>query len=318
MTKAQIGFGTAAIGRPHYINLKNSTTDQSFDLKKSKKAGKDLLEKAYQKGIRYFDTAPGYGVAEDIILEWLAEKNHTDIEIATKWGYTYTANFDINASQHEVKEHSLEKLNEQWAKSKSLLPHLSTYQIHSATFESGVLDNKAVLHQLHELKEQFGLRIGLSASGTQQTEIVKKGIEIEIEGSPLFSVFQVTYNILEQGLQRILNSAISEERRFVIKEAMANGRLLSNPSFPNYQALYKTLNTVALKHETTSDAVALRFCMDSIKPFIVLSGVKEKEQLTSNLNALAFKLDHDDLASLKQFKTEKAHYWSERSNLAWQ
>ena len=66
----------------------------------------------------------------------------TSIEIATKWGYTYTANFDANATVHEVKEHSLSKLNEQWNFSKQLLPYLKVYQIHSATLETGVLENK--------------------------------------------------------------------------------------------------------------------------------------------------------------------------------
>ncbi len=50
-------------------------------------------------------------------------------------GYTYIANFDFNATIHEDKNHSLEKLNQQWEKSKQLLPNLKLYQIHSVTQE---------------------------------------------------------------------------------------------------------------------------------------------------------------------------------------
>ena len=78
------------------------------------------IRKAVDLGIRYFDTAPGYGMAEDLMIEWLKTINDPAVEVATKWGYTYTANFDPNATQHEVKEHSLKKLIEQWEFSKKL------------------------------------------------------------------------------------------------------------------------------------------------------------------------------------------------------
>ena len=52
----------------------------------------------------------------------------------SKWGYTYTADWKIEADAHEVKEHSLAVLNRQAEESTSLLgPHLKLYQIHSAT-----------------------------------------------------------------------------------------------------------------------------------------------------------------------------------------
>ena len=134
-----IGLGTAAIGRPHYINIRQETT-AAFDLEKFKANGIAVLEMAYNQGVRYFDTAPNYGIAEALVLDWAKSKADNTIEIATKWGYTYTANFDINAPIHEVKEHSLSNLNRQWEFSKGLLPNLSTYQIHSATFKTKVLD----------------------------------------------------------------------------------------------------------------------------------------------------------------------------------
>jgi len=138
-----IGLGTASIGRPHYINIRQEKAS-AFSLESFKKQGLMMLEEAYRQGIRYFDTAPGYGIAEQMMIDWLARHPHGDVEVATKWGYTYTANFDVNATIHEVKEHSLAKLNEQWEQSQQLLPHLTTYQIHSATFESGVLTNQEV------------------------------------------------------------------------------------------------------------------------------------------------------------------------------
>ncbi len=152
-----IGLGTAALGRPQYINIRNEKTSP-FSLEALEQKAWDMLDEAYDRGVRYFDTAPGYGIAEQIVTNWANKNGDDSIEIATKWGYTYVADFNPNAVQHEIKEHSLEKLNEQWEQSKSMLPKLSTYQIHSATLDTGVLENDAVLNRLFELKRNMVLK----------------------------------------------------------------------------------------------------------------------------------------------------------------
>ena len=147
-----MGLGTAAIGRPQYINIRQEEP-VDFSMRTFKQAGRFLLEEAYRLGMRYFDTAPGYGMAEQLLLDWVLEKEDRNIQVASKWGYTYVANFDANANIHEVKNHSLMKLNGQWLETKAFLPFLATYQIHSATFDTDVLNDEAVLQKLMELKD---------------------------------------------------------------------------------------------------------------------------------------------------------------------
>ena len=65
------------------------------------------------------------------------------------------------------------------------------------------------------------------------------------------------------------------------------------------------------------DAIALRFCIDSIDPFTVLSGAALKSHILQNLSARQFKLEEDDLVKLKRFKVDAKSYWSERSQLGW-
>ncbi|MDD7915875.1 aldo/keto reductase [Polaribacter ponticola] len=205
-----IGLGTAALGRPQYINVRTESCDNS-NLAEFRKQSFIVLEEAYNLGIRYFDTAPGYGLAEELLLEWLQTKDDKTIEVATKWGYTYTANFDVNATVHEVKEHSLAKLKEQWAFSKQLLHYLKVYQIHSATLETGVLENTEVLEYLGYLKKEFNLKIGLTTTGTNQVEVIKKALNVLVYDEPIFDVFQVTYNFLDQSLQEVLDKLISKK-----------------------------------------------------------------------------------------------------------
>ena len=318
MTKAikHIGFGTAAIGRPQYINIRTKET-QPFNKAQFKQQGIDILEAAYSKGIRYFDTAPGYGMAEQILIDWLKTKDDNSIEIATKWGYSYVANFDPNATVHEIKDHRLSQLLIQFEKSKELLPFLTTYQIHSATLDTGVLDNLGVLSKLSELRDEFGLKIGITTTGNNQIDVLKKALDVEVDDRQLFDVFQVTYNILDQSLNEISNELTSQGKRIVVKEALANGRLFRNLNYLNYRPLYDALESMANKHGVGVDAIALAFCKDTLKPFKVLSGASEKVQLAENLKSVNISLEEEEIEILKSFKVNPFEYWCERKQLGW-
>ncbi len=311
-----LGLGTAAIGRPQYINIRKDTP-KDFSLTDFRGAGRKILDLAYQKGIRYFDTAPGYGLAEQLVIDWVLDKQDPSIEVATKWGYTYVANFDPKAEIHEVKEHSLNKLKEQWQQSKKLLSYLKVYQIHSATFETGVLTNQVVLNHLAELKANHNLQIGITTSGTNQVAVIQKALEIVINGIPLFDAFQVTYNIFDQSLAQISQQLLKENKRMIIKEALANGRIFPNEKYPHYIELYKTLDSLAKKYKVGIDAIALRFCMDSIMPYKVLSGAAKAFHLTENIKTEQFELTEQDVGLLKQFAITPTAYWKERKELIW-
>ena len=311
-----IGLGTAAIGRPQYINLRQEQT-QAFELESFKAAGRAVLDEAYAQGIRYFDTAPGYGLAEQLLIEWIDEKQHPDLEMATKWGYTYVANFQADALQHEIKEHSLSKLNEQWMQSQKLLPYLKGYQVHSATFDSGIFENTAALDRLWALKKEFGLMIGLTASGSDQVKIVKHALAIEREGQSLFELFQLTYNVLDQSIATLKDKLADLNKRVVIKEALANGRLFKNADYPAYEALYTYLESLAQKYSVGVDAVAIRFCLDSLEPYMVLSGASTPQHVSDNLKAMTFELTAEEVAELKSFAVATGSYWDERKKLSW-
>ena len=312
----QLGLGTAALGRPQYINVRQEECDNS-DLAEFRKQSFSVLENAYNSGIRYFDTAPGYGLAEELLLEWLQTKNDKTIEVATKWGYTYTANFDAKAKVHEVKEHSLSKLNEQWIFSKQLLPYLKVYQIHSATLETGVLENKQVLEQLTFLKKEHNLKIGLTTTGTNQVEVIKKALDVLVDGEQVFDLFQVTYNFLDQSLKEVSDELLNQNKSIVIKEALANGRVFKNENYTHYKEMYASLENLAKIHKVGVDAISLKYCEQTITNSIVLSGVSNSEQLEENLKMNSFSLSKDEIELLNSFEIDPNFYWTERKILQW-
>lgn len=311
-----IGLGTAALGRPQYINVRQESCDNS-NLDTFRKQSFQVLENAYNLGIRYFDTAPGYGLAEELLLQWLQTKDDKTIEVATKWGYTYTANFDAKAKIHEVKEHSLSKLKEQWKFSKQLLPYLKVYQIHSATLETGVLENTPVLNELARLKNEKKLKIGITTTGTNQVELIKKALDIIVDEKPLFDVFQVTYNFLDQSLLEIIDDLKQQDKSIVIKEALANGRVFRNNNYPHYTKMYSALENLAKKYNVGVDAIVLQYCSQTIPGSIVLSGASNTNQLDENLKVNSFSLSNDEVQLLNSFKITPEFYWTERKQLQW-
>ncbi|ALJ05256.1 oxidoreductase [Pseudalgibacter alginicilyticus] len=313
----QIGLGLAALGRPEYINIRESNP-----MDKSEKAFKkntfSVLDEAYKLGIRYFDTAPSYGKGEAFLQEWHATRNYNDVILGTKWGYTYVANWQLGYNgKHEIKEHSIEKLLEQWRVSKKMLPKLTYYQVHSATFESGILKNQDVLNELLNIKKDTGLKIGITTSGPNQKEVIESALNIQMQGKTLFDSFQVTYNIFEQSAYSILNKLITAKKTVIVKEALANGRIFKNKLFPQYQESYKILNGLSTKYNVGTDAIALRFVIDNLQPTFLLSGASNSMQLQQNLSAFSFNLTEEELNLLKTLQVSSETYWSERNTLAW-
>jgi aryl-alcohol dehydrogenase-like predicted oxidoreductase len=317
MKNTKIGLGLAALGRPDYINIRSKQ-----DIDKSIEAFKinalEVLDESYKLGITDFDVAPSYGLGEQFLRDWNDSRHYKDVHISTKFGYTYVANWELGFSgKHEIKEHSIAKLNEQWDVSKALLPNLKIYQIHSATLDSGVLTNSNVLARLHELKQQHQLKIGISSSGATQVKIIEEAQKIVFDGTDLFDSYQVTFNIFEQSCFTILKRLLAYDKTIIIKEALANGRVFRNHLFPEYVQAYSYLEKLAKKYSVGIDAIALRFVIDVLEPTLILSGGAHTTQIKENLKALNFELDTNEIAKLQSFKVSSQLYWQERSNLEW-
>lgn len=306
----RIGLGLAALGRPGYINLGH---DSDLAGRRSKTGLEEhshsVLSAAYAAGIRYFDTARSYGDGEAFLGRWLAAGHAGEpITVSSKWGYRYVADWQIDAEVHEIKDHTLANLRRQLEESKANLGcHLAVYQIHSATLDSGVLDDDAVLNQLAELRSG-GLTIGLSTSGHHQAATIRKAIAIERDGIRLFDTVQSTWNLLEQSAGSALADAHAAGMGVLIKESMANGRLTAREPVT-------TSSLVDAVPGFSADAIAIAAVLAQPWVDAVISGASTAEQLRSNLRALDIEVElAQDLPPLVEDPEE---YWLKRSSLAW-
>ena len=125
-------------------------------------------------------------IARDFCSSETFRAPHSDV---ADWNVALAA-----GAPHEIKDHSVRQLLEQTRETDATLGEfVDVYQIHSATFESGVLRDAAVLAELARLKRDRGWRVGLSVSSPQQAAVLAAAREAH-DGT-LFDTVQCTFNV---------------------------------------------------------------------------------------------------------------------------
>ena len=318
---SRIGLGLAALGRPGYINLGHAgDLAGGRDERAMEAHAHAVLDEARRSGVRYFDAARSYGRAESFLASWLAVRGIEPGEVAvgSKWGYTYTAGWAVEADRHEVKDHSIATLGRQAEETRATLGrHLGLYQIHSATPEGGVLEDCEVLEALGRLRADRGWRIGLSVTGPRQSETIDRALAVEVGGSRLFDCVQATWNLLEPSAGPALARAHDAGLGVIVKEALANGRLTGRNDDPGFAASLGLLRSEADRLGTTGDALALAAAMARPWADVVLSGAATVDQLRSNLKAVSVAWDGPAGSALGSLAERPEQYWTTRSRLPW-
>jgi aryl-alcohol dehydrogenase-like predicted oxidoreductase len=295
--RVRIGLGLAALGRPSYINLgRDADLPADRTVAVMERRCHAMLDAAFAAGVRYFDAARSYGRAEEFLGHWIDARglSRSDVTVGSKWGYTYTADWRPDAAVHEVKDLSAATLERQISESRALLgDRLALYQIHSATLESGVLEDAHVLAALVRLRDQ-GLVVGLTVSGPRQADTIRRAFDASVDGLNPFQCVQATWNLLEPSAGPALAEAHDRGWSVIVKESLANGRLAARDT------------------EAIAGALAQPWAD------IVLSGAVTEAQLASNLRALEMSLTKEQLPDHASLAEPPELYWKTRAALAWQ
>jgi aryl-alcohol dehydrogenase-like predicted oxidoreductase len=294
-----------------------------------------MLDAAYAAGVRYVDAARSYGRAEEFLASWLDDRGIAPgaLTVGSKWGYRYTGDWRMDAPVQESKDHSLAMFREQRAQTMALLgAHLDLYQVHSATFDSGILENREVLEALVELRAD-GVVVGLTVSGPHQAQVIERALDVDVDGTNPFSVVQATWNLLEPSAGPALATARERGWGVIVKEALANGRLAPRgagdgaEAGPGERAAFvpgdaeagpvAAAARVASRHGTPLSQLALTAAVEQPWADVVLSGAATPAQLEANLACLDHALSGDDLGRLASLAEAPDDYWSRRAALPW-
>jgi aryl-alcohol dehydrogenase-like predicted oxidoreductase len=288
---SRIGLGLAAIGRPAYI-----TTNRNGDFGSDRSIAAfrtrtwELLDAADASGIRYVDVARSYGLAEQFLSEWLADRGDVpDLVIGSKWGYTYVGAWDPESPVQEVKDLSVETFERQYGETRALL-------------------GERLLAALARIRGQ-GLLIGITTTGPKQADTIRRALDVQVDGVPLFGSVQATWNLLEPSAGPALGDAADAGWAVIVKEVVANGRLTAVGDAGRPESI---LGGVAAASGNDPDALAIAAALAQPWASVVLSGAATVEQLASNVRAL-------DVAApeIPNLAEPAEEYWAARSARPW-
>ncbi len=313
--RPRLGLGLAALGRPAYVTggrAEDLGVDRSVEAMRARTHA--VLDLAHEREVRYLDAARSYGLAEEFLRDWLAGRPDVDdVVVASKWGYTYVGDWRTDVDVHEVKDHSLAAFERQRQQTQDLLAdRLSLYSVHSITPQSPALGDSALLGELARWSAESGVRIGLSTSGPHQGDVVLQALQTEVDGRPLFSAVQATWNVLEPSAGPALQQAHDAGWLVVVKEGVANGRLAGAGAPP-------ALHAAADRVGATPDALALAVALAQPWSPTVLSGAVTASQLEANLAALEVDATAALVAAqgLHHMVETPETYWRKRSGRPW-
>jgi aryl-alcohol dehydrogenase-like predicted oxidoreductase len=313
----RLGLGLAALGRPAYITTgRDRDVGSGRSIAEMRMRAAEVLDAAYDGGIRYLDAARSYGRAEEFLADWLASRPEIhDVEVASKWGYRYVGDWRMDADVHEVKDHTLDAFHAQLRETRGLLgDRLDLYQVHSVTEDSPVLRDRALQQALADLRDG-GTRVGLSTSGPRQAHVIRLALDVDVRGARLFTSVQSTWNLLETSAAAALAEANDAGVAVIVKEVFANGRLApgSDSVTPGVRTVLSTAADLGLGVDQLALAVALH---QPWRPR-VLSGAVTVSQVQSHLAGAQVIVPADVIAHLANVAEHPDEYWAARSRRAW-
>jgi hypothetical protein len=174
-TVSRLGFGGAAIGLTNYLGQYDAAAATNRD------AAMRALQLALDRGVTYFDTAPGYGkgLSEELMGEALAGR--TDVVLATKVKLSSAREVraSVEASLRRLRRDSIDLL-----------------QIHGGSLDTEAV--AAILGRGGMLEQLLRLRVdGLTKAIGFTSEDNNRGVDDLID-SGAFDAMQIAYNLLLQ------------------------------------------------------------------------------------------------------------------------
>lgn len=206
MGRVELGCGLISIGRPW------GTTPEV----PSEANAINFLQDAYDQGIRFFDTAPSYGLSEQRLgafLDTLSDDERAGVTIATKFGEHWDT-----TSQTAYADHSYEALKRSLEQSIYYLGRIAILQLHKTMPE--LLHNADVV-KAFEYARSLGIKsLGASVGDPESAHLVLLDNRLP--------VMQLPYNQSSMQFQEVIKTARSHDTRLIINRPFQMGSLVAD------------------------------------------------------------------------------------------
>ena len=288
---SEIGFGAWQLGK------------QTITPEFSEKEALEIVHKAVESGVNFFDTAPNYGLgsSESRLGKALKAFDRSKIVINTKFGHTVTG--DLNYSPEHIRkslEGSLKRLQ---------TDYVDSLIIHNPPFE--MLDGNQVDHYaiLEDLKKEGKIKgYGASVDTFEEMMLVMESTQSE--------VIETFFNILHQDTARAFDLAVDKKVSLIGKipldSGWLSGRYNASSTFSDIRSRWsrEEIQTRAKLVDRIKEITgleedlaqfALAFCLSYEAIATIIPGNSSLAQLQSNIEASQIKISASLKVELQEF-----------------
>ena len=276
MNYKEIILGTVQFGLQYGINNHSGRINETEVF--------ELLDKAYNEGIRKLDTAEAYGNAEDIIGKYHRQVKHR---------------FGINTKfANRQKEELLSVVKTTLAKMS--IEKIQTYFFHSY---ADYITTPGFTNALADLKNKDQLieSIGLSVYTNEEFETAIF--------DPLIDVIQLPFNLLDNFTRRgnLLRKAKMAKKQIQVRSVFLQGLFFKDiSSLPVYllplKPYLERLHTFVDELEVSMETLCLQYVNSQPEIDEIIIGVDDKAHLLRNLQSLKYPVNETLCNSIDQIQ----------------
>ena len=307
LSVSEIGFGAWGIGGPAMVGdvaIGWGDVDDKTSIK--------ALNRSYDLGINFYDTADFYGFGHSEELIGNVFGNRDDVIIASKVGHRVE---DEKILLDYTKAHILKSCEESLKRLKR--DKIDYYQLHSAKLEH--LQNGECIEAMEQLKSEGKIKYwGISLNTFNPYPEAEYLIERNLADG-----FQLVLNIINQRSLKLIESAYQKGygviARIPLQFGLLTGKFNKQTRFnkndhrhfrlpPEFLTrLLEAINEVwaiAEKYNVDKTTFALSFIMNHTGVSTVIPGIKTPEQAEKNTKPIVT-ISEDDMNSIHQLFDKK-------------
>ncbi len=277
------------------------------------KTSTEMVAKALDAGINFFDTADGYGDGDsEIFLGRALGAKRSGVIITTKVGFpTGPGPNDKGLSRNHIlasAEASLRRLG---------TDYIDLYMVHRRDPQTPV---EEIMHALDDLVRWGKVRY-MAVSNFPAWDIVKANAVAQHHGWTRFECLQAYYNLAARDIEREIIPCLQDQKiGLMIWSPLASGVLSGKysrsgqppkgarrESFDlgpvDYERVYRIVEVareIATRQNGTVAQVAIAWLLAQSAVTSVIIGAKRVDQLVDNLSAINIKLTEEDLKRLDE------------------
>lgn len=300
---SEIGFGAWQLGKSN--DWKTMTDKEAME----------LVHKALDLGVNFFDTAPNYGLgsSESRLGLAISGKDRTKIVINTKFGLTDNGKINFEAENIRPSlEGSLRRLK---------TDYVDSIIIHNPPFS--YLDGNKNDHYeiLERLKEEGKIKAyGASLDTTEEIKLFLSTTKAE--------VIEAFFNILHQDVRKAFNltqeQGVSIIAKIPLDSGWLSGQYDENSTFNDIRKrwskkdikiraeLVNQIKEIIPKDKNIAQ-IAISFCLAYDAVSTVIPGNKNINQLIQNVESTNISISNEIVQKLEDFYNTKV----EMLNLPW-